>query len=293
MRVPMRLITLPILCGMWSAGPLAAQMPFYTDDPAVTEAGTLHFEFFNEYDGLQSSQYPNIHQNTANYKLNYGLPHHLEIDVDSPYLAIFRVAGAQTSTGPGDTEFGVKWEFRQATGAMGAPAMAAVFYFEAPTGNVREQLGSGLTDYWLYWAAQEPLTDRTRVTGNVGYLFAGNTSTGVIGTQNKHGQVVTGGLSLLHDFTPRLMLGMEAWAARADKSGLGKDQLQGLAGGVYQVRHGLSLTFAVLGGGHEASPRIGGQAGFEVDFPAVLHSSARSRLATSSSQPNLILWRSP
>lgn len=290
MRLPKRLI-LPVLCGMWSAGPLAAQMPFYTDDPAVTDPGTLHFEFFNEFDGLQSSQFPNIQQNTVNYKLNYGLPHHLEIDVDSPYLAIFRVDGAQTSTGPGDTEFGVKWEFRQATGVLGAPAMAAVFYVEVPTGNVQEQLGSGLADYWLYWAAQEPLTDRTRVNGNAGLYFAGNTSTGVIGTQNKRGQVVTGGLSLLHDFTPHLTLGMEAWAAVADTSGLGKDQLQGLAGGAYEVRPGLSATFAVLGGSHEASPRIGGQAGFEVDFPAVLHPASRSD--TDSSKPNLILWRSP
>ena len=51
-----------------------AQLPFYTDDPAVTETGKLHFEFFDEYDALQSSQFPDLRQNTANFKLNYGLP---------------------------------------------------------------------------------------------------------------------------------------------------------------------------------------------------------------------------
>ena len=51
-----------------------AQLPFYTDDPAVTERGKLHFEFFDEYDALQSSQFPDLRQNTANFKLNYGLP---------------------------------------------------------------------------------------------------------------------------------------------------------------------------------------------------------------------------
>ena len=71
------------------ANPLAAQLPFYTDDPAVTEAGKWHFEFFNEYDVLQL-QFPNVRQNTANGKLNYGLPHNLELDVDYPYLGIFR-----------------------------------------------------------------------------------------------------------------------------------------------------------------------------------------------------------
>jgi len=49
--------------------PLAAQLPFYTDDPAVTEQGKWHLEFFNEYDALQL-QFPNIRQNTANSKLN-------------------------------------------------------------------------------------------------------------------------------------------------------------------------------------------------------------------------------
>jgi hypothetical protein len=43
----------------------------YTDDPAVTERGKWHFEFFNEFDALQHPQYPNLRQNTANYKLNY------------------------------------------------------------------------------------------------------------------------------------------------------------------------------------------------------------------------------
>src|SRR5215472_6873415 len=44
--------------------PVQAQMPFYTDDPEVTAPGTLHFEFFNEFDGLQSSEFPNLRQNT-------------------------------------------------------------------------------------------------------------------------------------------------------------------------------------------------------------------------------------
>ena len=88
MRFPARHLS-PLLCALWIAEPLLAQLPFYTDDPAVTERGKWHFEFFNEFDALQR-QYPNLRQNTANYKLNYGLPHNLELDVDAPYLAIFR-----------------------------------------------------------------------------------------------------------------------------------------------------------------------------------------------------------
>src|SRR5271154_4428907 len=88
-----------VLC---ASGRLYAQLPFYTDDTSVTEPGKWHFEFFDEYDALQL-QYPNQNQNTANFKLNYGLPHNLEVDVDSPYLSIYRTAGNQSSTGVGDT----------------------------------------------------------------------------------------------------------------------------------------------------------------------------------------------
>jgi len=48
---------------------------FYTDDPALTEVDRWHF---NEFDILQL-QYPNVRQNAANYKLNYGLPFNLKL----------------------------------------------------------------------------------------------------------------------------------------------------------------------------------------------------------------------
>jgi hypothetical protein len=80
---------LPLTCMLCICGRLYAQLPFYTDDTAVTERGKWHFEFFDEYDALQL-QYPNLKQNTANFKLNYGLPHNLEVDMDSPYLSTDR-----------------------------------------------------------------------------------------------------------------------------------------------------------------------------------------------------------
>ena len=101
MRLPARSCLL-LFGTIWIAAPLMAQLPFYTDDPAVTERGKWHFEFFNEFDALQL-QYPNIRQNTANCKLNYGLPFNLELDVDVPYLAIFRTVGTPNALGGGDT----------------------------------------------------------------------------------------------------------------------------------------------------------------------------------------------
>ncbi|HEX4037466.1 MAG TPA: transporter [Acidobacteriaceae bacterium] len=260
-------LTLLLACVLGSAATARAQMPFYTDNADVTDEGTLHFESFDEYDGLQSAQYPDLRQNTFNYKLNYGLPHGLELDVDAPYLSIDRAPNAQSSNGPGDTDMGIKWNFRKSARPLSAPALSASLYIEFPTGDARQELGSGLTDYWLNSMAQESLSDKTRLNANFGFLFAGNTSTGVLGTQNTRGHVYTGGLSYQHDFNPRLTLGAEAFGADADQKALGKDQLQGLAGGWYQITKRLAVTFALLGGSHIASPRIGEQIGFEFDIP--------------------------
>ncbi len=263
-RVPLIFV---LVCVLLSAASAGAQMPFYTDNADVTDEGTLHFEFFNEFDGLQSAQYPDLRQNTFNAKANYGLPDGLELDIDAPYLSIYRAPGVQASDGPGDTDMGIKWNFRRAAHPLRAPALSASLYIEFPTGDTKQELGSGLTDYWLNSIAQEPITDKTRLDANFGFLFAGNTSTGVIGTRNTRGHVYTGGLSLVHDLNPRLSLGLEAYGAVADNKSLGKDQLQGLAGGWYQLTSRLAVTFALLGGSHVASPRVGGQVGFEIDIP--------------------------
>jgi hypothetical protein len=265
MPTPKRLLLLAF-CAL-SSGPLLAQMPFYTDNADVTERGTLHFEFFNEFDGLQSAQYPNLRQNTFNSKVNYGLPYSLELDFDIPYLSIYRAPGSETSHGGGDADMGVKWNFRKQAHPMSIPALSASMYIEFPTGDASQQLGSGLTDYWLNSIAQESLSATTRLNANFGFLFAGNTSTGVLGIQTTRGHVYTGGLSLQHDFTPRLTLGIEAYGGFDDNNGLGKDQFQGLGGGQYQLNPRMAVTFAVLGGAHIASPAAGGQVGFEIDFP--------------------------
>ena len=286
----MRRLILPVMllcCAISGRGVALAQMPFYTDNADVTDEGTLHFEIFNEFDGLQSAQYPDLRQNTLNYKANYGLPFGLEFDIDAPYLSIYRAPGAQTSKGPGDTDLGLKWNFHKSARPLSVPALSASLYIEFPTGDTTQELGSGLTDYWLNTIAQEIVSEKTRINVNFGYLFAGNTSTGVLGIQTTRGHVYTGGLSLLHDFSPRVTLGMEAYGAAADNKGLGKDQIQGLAGGWYQFNSRMAVTFALLGGSHVASPKIGGQVGFEVDLP--LHRSLVKQQIASTS----ILRRTP
>jgi len=265
MHFPLRLLLIAVTA--FIAAPLYAQMPFYTDNADVTDQGTLHFEIYNELDALQSAQYPDLRQNTANFKANYGLPGNLELDFDIPWLAIYRSSVSQNTSGNGDADMGIKWNFHKAPRPRRVPAISGSFYIEFPTGDETQGLGSGLNDYWLNSILQEPFSDKTRLDLNFGYLFAGNTSTGVLGIQTTRGHVYTGGLSLQHDFNPRLTLGAELYGGVADKNGLGKNQLQALVGGAYALNSRMSFTFAALGGAHIASPKIGCQFGYEIDFP--------------------------
>ena len=84
----------------------------------------------------------------------------------------------------------------------------------------------------------------------------------------------TGGLSLLHDVNPRLTLGGEFYGGIADNTGLGRSQFQTMVGGQYAVRNGVTFDFGLLAGKYIASPRIGVQIGFSLDFPDILHPSA-------------------
>lgn len=257
----------------WAA-PLRAQMPFNTDDPGITASKTLHIEMFDEVDGLQSAQYPDVRQNTLNVRLNLTPLDGIELDLDMPYLAIYRAPEAQASRGIGDTNLGAKWSVHEAAAGSPLPGFAVSYYVEFPTGDQKQELGSGLTDYWLNFIVQQPLSEATRVTANLGVLFAGNTSTGVVGIQTRRGQVYTGGLSLLHDLSSRLTLGAELYGGFSDGAGQDRTQLQALLGGQYQIRTGVSLSFGVLGGKYGATPQIGGQIGIAIDLPDAYRATA-------------------
>jgi len=245
-----------------------AQQPFYTDNSGVTDKGKLHFEVFTEIDRLQHTQFPALWQNTTNYRLNYGLPHDLEIDIDNPLLLILRhpTAHPQRPHGFGDTNLGLKWNFHKEADGSRMPAFSATFYTEFPTGDTTNQLGSGVIDYWLNGIAEKRLSKRTRLIVNGGVLFAGNTSTGLIGITTTHGRVFTFGSSVIRDFTDRVQLGVETYGGVTSNFDLGRSQLQFLAGGKYAIRKDFSFDFGVLGGKYTASPLIGVQLGFSVDF---------------------------
>jgi hypothetical protein len=245
-----------------------AQIPFYTDDADTTDKGKFHFEFFNEHDLLQKALYPGKRQNNANFTLNYGVTKRLEFDVNAPLLTIFnaRTSPLGNPLGIGDTQFGLKYRFHDEREGSRLPAMAIVFYLEAPTGSTGKQLGSGVTDYWLYGIAQKSLTKKTKGRVNAGILFAGNSSTGLVGISTTKGQVFTANGSITRDVTSRLRLGAELFGGVTNNFQLSKGQLEAQVGGNYALSKRFSLAFGVLGGRFSASPRLGVLIGFAYDF---------------------------
>ncbi len=251
-----------------SSTPAHAQLPFYTDDADTTPKGKFHFEFSNEHDWLQRASLPGIRQNTTVFTLNYGLTDRIELGINAPLIKIFneRSSLLGNASGIGDTQFGLKFRVLDEHEGSKRPAAAVVFYLEAPTGDTRKQIGSGLVDYTLYGVLQKSFTKRTTGRLNGGVLFAGNDSTGLIGIQSTRGQVFTANGSLVRNFTPRLRLGAELFGAVTKNFALSRGQLEGQIGGGYTLSDKLEFTFGLLAGRYSASPRLGVQLGFAYDF---------------------------
>jgi hypothetical protein len=247
----------------------AAQQPFITDDAEVTPKGKLHFECSNEFDQLRKSNFPNLRQNTANFKFAYGLRENMEVGLDNQILALYNGAAPNiplTALGFGDLDFSVKYKFHKEKEGSWLPDLAASLGVEFPTGDSSKQLGSGLTDYVINGIAQKTLTQRIKLRLNGGFVAAGNTLTGVIGVRTR-GTIYTGGLSVVRAFTPKLQLGAELTGALTSNFLLANGgQLQTQIGGNYELRKDFTLDFGLTNGFYATSPRVGAQLGFSINF---------------------------
>lgn len=243
-----------------------AQQPFVTDDADVTERQKFQLQISNEFDILPRSAYPSLRQNTTVFVLNYGLMRDVEIGVDYPLIIISNAAGTtpKTITGFGDLNFHVKYNFLKEREGSRRPALTVSFAVEVPTGSVSKGLGSGLLDYSLNGILQKSVTKKTTLRFNAGIVFAGNTSTGLVGIRTR-GSVFTAGGSLVRQFTPKLNFGVELTGAASGNLNLGGGQLQTQVGGNYQLTEKMSLDFAVLAGKFN-NPRAGALLGISLDF---------------------------
>ena len=251
---------------LFCISPVVAQQPFYTDNADVTGKKKFHLQISNEFDLLQQSAYPSLRQNTTVFELDYGIAKDVEIGVDGPLIAIMnsRIISPRTPFGFGDLDLHVKYNFLKEREGSRRPALTASFAVELPTGDAKNQLGSGLTDYFLNGIMQKSLTKKTVFRLNGGVLFAGSTATGDVGIKTR-GTVLVGGASLVKQFTPKLDLGVEVTGAVTRALQLSRGQLQTQIGGNYQVTEKMSFDFGIVAGKY-SSPRAGLQLGVSIDF---------------------------
>lgn len=257
-----------LFCLLTWTTPVCAQIPFYTDDADTTKKRKFHLELYNEHDVLQKSSYPAKRQNMLVLTLNYGLTERLELGVNAPLITLSnsRIVEDRNLVGQGDVQFGLKYRLRDEREGSKWPAFSTVFYVQVPTGSTQKQIGSGVTDFWLYGIAQKSLTKNTKARFNAGVVFSGNSSTGLIGVQAERGRVFTGNASLVRDFTDKLTLGLEVFGGAADNFRLNRGQLTAQVGGTYALNEKLMLTMGILGGRFPASPRAGLHLGMSYDF---------------------------
>ncbi len=141
--------------------------------------------------------------------MTYGLLDRMEIGFDAPLLGIYnaRDSGSANAFGFGDLDLQMKYRLRSEQEHSPWPAVTVALYVELPTGNTKNQLGSGIADYWLNGILQKKLTPRLTWRLNSGLLFSGNTLTGAIGIRSTRGRVFTGASSATYQLTRKLLVG--------------------------------------------------------------------------------------
>jgi hypothetical protein len=264
---PHHALTLVVWLASMSSASVRAQQPFYVDNADVAERHHWHLESNNEYDVLPASSLPNLRQDTHTVKFSYGLFRNCEVGMDFPLIMILNQesSGLGTPFGFGDADFSIKYNFRKQRDGSKWPAFTASLNIEPPTGDPRHQLGSGLYDYYLNAIFQKTLSTKYSLHINGGATFAGNTLTGAVGIKTR-GTILTGGASLMRQFTRKLDLGIEIYGGYTANAALGRGALQQQLGGNYSIARNLSVDFGVIAGQAVGSPRYGFQLGFSKDF---------------------------
>ena len=247
-----------------AAKTLRAQQPFLTDDPNVTPISKFHFEAYNQFAVLSVAARPGLSQDTTNVVLQYGLLERVEVNVDVPLLLIVNDRDSPNAFGLGDLDFAVKVRLLdERTGTLW-PAVAVTVALELPTGSTSRSLGSGFTDFGVNTSYQKTLSKGTTLQANLGYQFNGNTLTGDIGIRTP-GRILSGGLSVVHEVSPTLRLGLDLNGALIQDSGSGGRQIQLTVGGNHALSKDATLDFAVAAGWY-SSPRFALLVGVAQEF---------------------------
>jgi len=206
------------MCALMSVGlPAHAGAPFITDDPGTTPSG--HFEIdlaatHGRLRGETSGSLPSL-------EVDYGAGSALQLHVVAA-LAYTRPDGGSTRFGYGDTELGAKLRLLDEDEQSWRPAAAFFPLVEAPTGNVRQGLGTGRVRAFVpLWLGKS--ISGSSVFGGGGYWFDP-------GPQDRNWWFL--GLGATRKLSEVFALGGEVFHASARRPG-GKDGTGFNLGGTY------------------------------------------------------------
>ena len=204
-----------------------ADSPFSTDDPLFSPGWEIKFG--------------GTYEHTANAKiavapildLNYAIVANIRLNLTLQERTV-TPRGGPTQTGFGDTEFKVKWRFREENKNNWTPALGLAPKMFAPTANVNHGLGDGL------WRVQLPLQfgktlDKWYLWGEAGYQWT---------LDRRATDNAFGGVGLLYNFTDKFALGTELFDTLPLTDTANHNLLTSL-GAIYTFNQNWSLKAAV------------------------------------------------
>lgn len=202
--------------------------PFRTDDPEPVE--------YQHWEVYAFSAATHVKGDTAGIlpgvEINYGAAPDLQLHVIAS-LAFDKPSGGGWRSGPGDTEFGVKYRFVQEDEDGWRPMIGVFPLLEAPTGDSNRGLGTGHTHAFLPVWVQKSFGDWTTYGGG-GYWINP-------GAGNKNFWFT--GWEVQRKITDQLTLGGELFHQTADIVG-GKDGTGFNLGGFFDFSKNHHLLFS-------------------------------------------------
>lgn len=116
--------------------------PFRTDDPEAVEYKHAEFYIFSQQTLAADGRTGVL----PGFEFNYGIFENVQFHVVAPF-AFNTPSGQGTTSGYGDTELGIKWQFNEETETM--PIIGIFPLVEIPTGNHDKGLGNGASQIFL------------------------------------------------------------------------------------------------------------------------------------------------
>ena len=162
------LLTIAMFIAIFGAGPACAQggPPVITDDTGTVPKG--HWEINTAFTFERTSDGRLL--GIPLLDINYGLSKNTQLKVEVPWLKLSS-NGQRSINGPGNTNIGVRWRFRDETEHHRiALSIYPQFEFNNPTSSVRRGLVDKGPEFLLplQWQTQ---IGKYGVNGDVGYRF--------------------------------------------------------------------------------------------------------------------------